>query len=98
MFSLLGVGNFSSVHKAERTADGAAVALKIFHHPVKLPPAPGAEEAGDGSLHGVTSGPDPRFRPEQEFDRQDALSFVREVACLAQSAAACPDEHNRNKE
>ena len=82
LHSLIGLGSFSSVHRATRIADEQAVAVKIFHHPVKV------GVSSDASVHGVSSGPDPRMRPESDFDADDAKCFVREVACLEKSAGA----------
>ena len=53
MGSLLGVGAFSSVHRATRTEDGRSVAIKVFHQPVRphKPEAGGAVRSGARAAH-----------------------------------------------
>ena len=77
--SLLGAGAFSSVHRATRTSDGRDVAIKVFHQPVR----PSGADRYSPPLQGASSGADPRLRPQSEYDHEDAMSFVREVTCLA---------------
>ena len=42
----------------------------------------------ENSVHGASSGADPRLHPESEYDHADAMSFVREATCLAKMAVA----------